>query len=380
MGKVSIRKCSSYEQYEVDNAVSAAIADIGGIEEYVKPGDKVFLKINLLMKKKPEEAVTTHPAVIEAVVKKIQQAGGRVIIGDSPGGSYNERTLKTTYRVCGIDKVAEKTGAELNLDTSVVELPNPNGKILKNITVIKPVADADVIVSIPKLKTHTLTTFTGAVKLMFGCIPGNLKAEYHVRMPDLKDFSDALIDICMSVKPHLIVMDAVEAMEGEGPSGGSPKKLGCILASSDPFYLDGAAIGLIGLKTGEVPTVAVAIERGLYDLDQLQIIGDDTVDLKATDFIIPARRSTDMLSNSVPAFIKPFVKRYLRPRPVFDFDRCRGCGDCAANCPAKVITMIDGRPHVNYNGCISCFCCQELCMYKAVSVKRPLLSRFIFMR
>ncbi|MDI6601602.1 MAG: DUF362 domain-containing protein [Thermoanaerobacteraceae bacterium] len=380
METVAIRKCSSYEQNEVENAVSMVISDLGGIEKYIKPGDKVFLKINLLMKKKPEEAVTTHPAVIEAVIRKIQGAGGRVLIGDSPGGPYNERALKTIYRICGIDKVAEKTGAELNFDTSAVELQNPSGKILKNITMIKPVADANVVVSIPKLKTHNLTTFTGAVKLMFGCIPGNLKAEYHVRMPELKDFADALVDICMLTKPHLVVMDAVEAMEGEGPSGGTPKKLGCILASSDPFYLDGVAADIIGLKSDEAPTIKAAMKRGIYDPGNLKLVGDNKEEFKTSDFKIPTKRPTDMLSDKVPVLIKPFIKRYIRPRPVFDWDRCRGCGDCADNCPARVIEMIDNRPHVNYDDCISCFCCQELCMYRAVEVKRPWLSKFIFLR
>lgn len=380
METVAIRRCGSYDQDEVDKAVSMVISDIGGIGKYVRPGDKVFLKINLLMRKKPEEDVTTHPAVIEAVVKQIQAAGGRVIIGDSPGGPYNERSLKTIYRICGIDKVAESTGAELNFDTSVTELENPSGKILKNITVIKPIVDADVIISIPKLKTHNLTTFTGAVKLMFGCIPGNLKAEYHVRMPELNDFADALLDICIMTKPRLVIMDAIEAMEGEGPSGGSPKKLGCLLSSTNPFYIDGTAAKIIGLKQEDAPTIEAAIKRGIYDPGELKFVGDDIEQFVKTDFKIPTKRHGDMLSDKVPVFIRPFIKKYIKPKPAFNWDKCKGCGDCADNCPAKVIEMIDSRPHVNYDGCISCFCCQELCMYRAVEVKRPWLNKFIFSR
>ncbi len=380
METVAVRRCESYDQDKVDQAVSMAISDLGGIEQYVRPGDNVFLKINLLMSRRPEENVTTRPAVIEAVVKEIQSAGGKVVIGDSPGGPYNEKVLKTAYKVCGIEGIAKRTGAALNFDTSVAVIKSPLGKMLKSITVIRPLADADVVISVPKLKTHSLTTFTGAVKLMFGCIPGNLKAEYHVRMPEIKDFADALLDICIMTKPGLVIMDAIEAMEGNGPSGGSSRKLNCLLCSDNPFYIDGAAAQIIGLKTEEAPTIRSAIARGIYNVENLRIVGDGIEQFISTDFKVPNKREADMLSTRIPDFMKPFIKRYIKPKPEFNWDKCKGCGYCADNCPPKAIVMIDGRPHVNTDKCIGCFCCQELCMHKAVDIKRPWINKFIFFR
>jgi len=215
---ISLLRCEDYEYDKVKEAIDRTFDNLGGISKYIKPGMKVLLKINLLMKKKPQEATTTHPVFVEALTRAVQEAGGIVTIADSPGGLYTEKALKGVYSICGIEETAKRTGAILNYDTGFEEVSFPDGKITKSFMVIKPVIDADLIITVPKLKTHGMTLFTGAVKNLFGVIPGTYKAEYHFRMPDKKDFCSMLVDLCQCVKPSLAIMDAIVGMEGNGPS------------------------------------------------------------------------------------------------------------------------------------------------------------------
>lgn len=368
---VAIERCSDYDKNKVEEALNKCLNALGGIEGYVRPGQRVFIKINLLMRKRPEEAVTTHPAVVEAVVRAIQKAGGIPVIGDSPGGMFNERTLRGIYRTCGIEQVAENTGAELNYDVSETEIPSPDGKILKRLSIVKAIADADVIIDIGKLKTHGMAVFTGAVKNMFGVVPGMRKAEYHLKMPDLNDFADMLIDINMAVKPALAIIDGIVGMDGNGPSAGRPRSIGVIVASASTFAADVAAVSIAGIPLDVIPTVRQAKKRGLpATLDDIKVLGTSVNDVKVKDFEMPPRRGVSFLDGKVPRFMVGFLRNMTMARPVFDYDACKGCGDCADNCPPRAIKMVDKRPRVDLNICIRCFCCQELCPYKAVDIKK----------
>ena len=217
MSRTAIIKCTDYRQDRVNRAVRESLNLLGGIERYVRPGARVLIKPNLIRARRPEEAVTSHPAVVKALVQVVQAAGGLVTMADSPGGPFSHKRLEEIYVASGMAQVAAETGARLNYDLATVNLPHPEGKLLKGVTVIKAVAEAEVVITVPKLKTHTLTGLTGAVKVTFGAVPSPLKTEYHLRMPKVGDFSQALLDICSLVKPLLTVMDAVVGMEGEGP-------------------------------------------------------------------------------------------------------------------------------------------------------------------
>ena len=265
MSKVSITRCSSYDYEIVKNSVRSALELLGGMSSFINSGDKVLLKVNLLIKRKPEKVTTTHPAIVQAVAELVLEAGGKPIIGDSPGGYhfYSESTLKEVYETCGMKDAATKSGAELNYNTEVIDVPYPSGKIMKSIKTIKPVLEVDKIISIPKIKTHMMTVYSGAVKNMFGIIPGSYKAEYHLRFDDTSDFADLLIDICSFSKPVLTIMDAIIGMEGYGPTNGTPKKVGLVMASRDPYALDAIAAKVIGLEGSKVPTIRKSIDRGL---------------------------------------------------------------------------------------------------------------------
>lgn len=378
MSDISIVKCQDYNYKNIRKSIDDTFKNLGGVQKFIKPGMKVLLKINLLLGREPKAAVTTHPVIVEALTNIIHDAGGIVIIADSPGGPYTQSLLSNVYKKCGIEKVARKTGALLNYNTSSENISFKEGKISKSFTIIKPALDADYIINLPKLKTHEMTYFTGAVKNLFGVIPGINKAEYHFRMNKKKDFANLLIDLCEFIKPNLTIMDAVVGMEGSGPSAGNPKKVGLIIAGENPYNVDFTATSIVGIKKDNVYTITESIERKLCidNLDSLNIIGANIEDIYINDFKKPEGKSVAFL-DMLPDFLKKPLSLLVSPKPVIDYNKCIGCGICEQNCPAKVIEMKDGKPNIKLNDCIRCFCCHELCPEKVVEVKRPLLMKLI---
>ncbi len=378
MDKVSLVRCESYIFDEVKNALRNTFDNLGGVDKFIKPGMKVLLKLNLLMKKNPDEAVTTNPVFVEALIGILQEAGAIITIADSPGGPYTVGMLRGIYKACGIEEVAVRTGVLLNYDTGSSKISFVEGKISKSFDIINPVLEADMVITVPKLKTHGMAIFTGAVKNLFGVIPGVKKAEYHFRMEEKQDFCEMLVDLCELVKPGLAIMDGIVGMEGEGPSGGNPRKVGVVIASTNPYLVDLVAIKIISIKPSEVYTVSNSINRGLCesDFNNVNIIGEDINDLIIRDFKLPSGRSISFLEG-LPKPIKDKINRILSPKPVFIYDKCIGCGDCALNCPPKAIDMKDKKPNLNLEQCIKCFCCQELCPRKAVEIKRHWLIKHL---
>lgn len=378
--KVVLKYCPEYTA-GVEDCLREGLQSLGGMSAFVKPGQKVLLKVNLLMKKRPEEAVTTHPTVVEAVVRLVQEAGGIPIIGDSPGGPYTVKSLQAIYARSGLQEVAERTGAILNLDVGQTVVSHPEGKLVKSLTVTQNVVDADVVIPISKLKTHGMMTFTGAVKILFGVIPGLLKAEYHLKMPDVRSFADLLVDIATWVKPSLSIMDGIVGMEGDGPSAGSPRSIGVILISEDPFALDVAATHLIGLKPEKVPTIMAARKRGFVSrIEEVNLAGDPRTLWQVEKFIIPKSVSVNFIDMvPLPQSVRNFLLNRVRPRPFFQHDQCVGCMDCVKNCPPQVLDINEkNRPVVDLEACIRCFCCQELCPRQAVKIVKPRLARTLF--
>ncbi|MCX7710903.1 MAG: DUF362 domain-containing protein [Clostridia bacterium] len=382
MSKVSIAKCESYEIEKVKSAIRESIEHLGGVSSFVKPREKVLLKVNLLMRRKPEKVTTTHPSFAQALAELVIEAGGKPIIGDSPGGYhfYTKGTLEAVYETCGMKDAAEKSGAELSYNTDMIDVSYPEGKIMKNIKTIRPVLEVDKIINIPKIKTHMMTVYSGAVKNLFGIIPGSFKAEYHLRFEDTGDFADLLIDICMFAKPVLTVMDAVIGMEGYGPTNGTPKKVGLVISSANPYALDVAATNIIGLKPEQVPTIQRSAARGLctINIKDIEILGESLEKVRVMDFKKPTVKVAFNFYNILlPKFVTKALNRIIKPYPCFKMDVCKGCGVCAKSCPPKVIEMKNGKPVVDLNKCIRCFCCHELCNYDAVDIKRPLFIRML---
>ncbi len=366
---VSIVKCDNYESISVSKAIRSSIDGLGGILQFVKPGNRVFVKINLLMGSKPEEAVTTHPAVIKAVIEILEEAGCKVIVGDSPGGPASKGRLERAYKKSGVTQALEGTNAELYMGLGGIRTPYPNGKLIKSFEILDIVPKVDKIITLPKLKTHMLTGFTGATKICYGFVPGMAKATYHSTLPDPDDFSDMLLDLTQLINPTLAIMDGVVGMEGKGPSGGEPKKAGAIIASTSAPALDIIATNLVGLDPKDLPILRNAISRKLVSgkLSDIEIVGDKLDTFPFIKFEPAVRKKKGGMR--IPRPLRRFlVKRYMN-KPVPSKNKCIGCGDCMRACPRECIQIIDKLAVMDYEKCIRCFCCHELCPERAIDIK-----------
>jgi ferredoxin len=274
------------------------------------------------------------------------------------------------YDGCHMDEVARQTGLALNFDLSDAEVPCPAAKYLRRVRIIKPLLEADLIINLPKLKTHGQIVYTGAVKNMFGAVPGTLKMEYHMTMRTADRFADALIDIFLAAPPALTIMDAVVGMDGLGPAAGDLKPIGLVLAGEDAFALDLTALAVIRADPAAVPLIRAAMDRKLCptSLDDVEMVGNALADVRVKGFHMPqhdALQGTSFADGRVRNWLAAITK----PKPVFLHRRCTSCGECMRLCPAHVITMPGRKPRADLGGCIRCFCCQELCPSKAVAIR-----------
>ena len=330
---------------------------------------------------KPEQAATVHPAVVCALVKLLTARGAHVILGDSPGGLYTAAHLQRVYDVTGL-RAAEALGAELNADFSVCPVSYPEAAQARSFTMTAYLKQADAIIDVCKLKTHGMMGMTNAVKNFFGIIPGTMKPEYHYKYPKAADFADMLVDLCEYCKPRLCICDAVVGMEGNGPTQGSARPIGCLIAAQSAHKLDLAACGLIGLTPGEVPTLTAAIRRGLCpdSAERLKLFGDPAAFTVPDYKTVPSQTSVFFRSGGKGPFsrLADSVKFHMfTPLPKLRAKDCVGCKKCANICPAKAITMKRGKPRIDRKACIHCFCCQEFCPKGAMVVGRTALAKLL---
>jgi uncharacterized protein (DUF362 family)/NAD-dependent dihydropyrimidine dehydrogenase PreA subunit len=373
--EVSIVRCDTYDESKLRAAVEENLKPLGGMGSVVKKGDRVLIKLNLLSSKKPEQAVTTHPALAKVIVRMVQEIGGVPMLGDSPGGSNTGTSYKALLKKTGIQTVADETGCEIVSFDEAAEVSPEKARTFKKLKIAKAVTGADVIIGLPKLKTHSLTFYTGAVKLLYGNIPGVTKTEYHLHTGrDVSLFAEMLLDVYEARPPDLYIMDAVVGMEGNGPSGGTPRNIGLIMASRSATAMDFVATTIIGMYPLSVPTVKKAFERGNGPgkLDEIKAHGESVASVTIKDF----KKARTMDTSRMPPALMSILIRLGGSRPQIDKRKCKKCGICAEDCPPKAMTFIAGSvPKIDYGKCIRCYCCQELCPQNAVSVRTPLLRR-----
>lgn len=347
----------------------------------LQAGCKVLLKPNLLAKHFPEKAVTTHPAVVTAVIRALKARGiQQITVADSPGGVYTPAIIKAIGQASGILQICQQEGAEFYTQCQFSQ-QKMQGNRLQSIALIDPVLQADVIINLPKMKTHVMTNMTAGVKNLFGTIPGLQKAELHMRFPDKQDFGEMLCDLCQQVAPALTILDAIVAMEGDGPAGGSPRQVGLLLASENVWHLDLAVCYLMNLDPLQVPYLAVAHQRGLcpdaFHRDWLK--GNTKGFLPISEYRLPSNYVEMDFSNRFPIWLRwasPAIIKLATPKPKVQPQKCVGCGKCAEICPAKTIVMQDQKATIQPKACIRCFCCHEMCPVKAIDVVRPLGALF----
>ena len=382
--KVAVVSASEYEQGQIDVAVENLINQLGGMEKFVPQGAKVLIKANLVRDMAPEQHGTTHPTVIIALVKLLEKLGAKVVVGDSSGGAYTKGYMNVVYNKCKMTDVAKATSATLNDDFDF-QRAEIGGVKIKNVDICNSFFNADVVINVGKLKTHSFTGYSGVVKNNYGLLPGLVKVEIHSRFPDLWDFCDALVDIeqFSSQKVVLNIIDGVIGMEGAGPTNGKPKFIGKLIASANPYLCDVVAVSLFD-DPFKQPLLQKAVERGLLD-ESLSNLDFDLATLK-DDYVADFDRVEVVSTNTflnMPKWMKRLAKRYLTPKVKINKKRCKACRKCADHCPAKAIKMdkcsnsVGKCAKVNQKECIRCFCCQELCPHDAVKLKKSWIYHLI---
>jgi uncharacterized protein (DUF362 family)/NAD-dependent dihydropyrimidine dehydrogenase PreA subunit len=352
---------------------------LGGVSSLIEDGEEIVLKPNLLAGVPPEKAVTTHPAVFKAVAEIFKEAGARLFYGDSPALSKPKRAAQKA----GLQKIAYELGIPHADFETTVKVSYPDAILGKQLNLAAGVLKGRRIISICKMKTHGLTRISGAVKNQFGCVPGFLKGEYHVKMPDIYNFSAILVDINNFLKPKLFIMDGITAMEGNGPRGGNPVDMKVLLFSTDAAALDSIFCKLIHLDPEFVPHLPIAEQAklGNYRYERIEIVGDDIEALINKDFKV-TRKPADRLPRS--SNFPTYLKNLISPKPVINYDKCKNCGSCVLQCPVspKALDWPGKKKHkkpvYSYKRCIRCYCCQEICPHEAITFKTPLLGRIIY--
>ena len=377
---VVIVPCADYTEGETRAALERVLAPLGGLD-WVEAGMRIAVKVNLVTFAKPEKAATTHPSLLCALVRLLAERGADVVVGDSPGGLYNAAYVNRVYAATGMREV-EQAGGRLNQNFEQSAAQYPQGKVCRQFHYTAWLDGADAVINLCKLKTHGMMAMTCGAKNLFGTIPGTMKPEYHFRYPDPRDFARMIVDLNEYFKPRLTIVDAVECMEGNGPTGGTPRYMGALLAAESPHKVDLVCAGLIGLKREEVPTLEAALERELIPSSESELrVEGDPAAFSIPDFQrITTGNSHLFTGNGKSLFgrVEGFVMGWaLSQRPVVKKKECVGCGECRDICPAKAITMVKQKPRIDRKACIRCFCCQEFCPKSAMYVKRTFIARLL---
>jgi uncharacterized protein (DUF362 family)/Pyruvate/2-oxoacid:ferredoxin oxidoreductase delta subunit len=331
----------------------------------------VLIKPNMLSGKPPEAAVTTHPLVLQAVIELVQSAGGVALVGDSPGFG----TLRSVAKRSGMLAVVEATGAEL-VEFAETRAVASSGRF-KRFEVAAAYLDADRIINLPKLKTHEMMTLTCGVKNLFGILVGAAKPAWHLQAGFDRDlFARVLLEIYQLRPPDLTIVDAITAMEGNGPGSGEPCQVGLLLAGINPVAIDVIAAEIAGMPKKLLFVERQAEKLGLEGSDRrrIDVVGVDVLSLNVRPFKLPPVSDVQF---GLPGFIKNRLRNYLTTRPVQIMSRCVLCGVCVKACPSGVIKIVGRKLTFDYRRCIRCFCCRELCPEAALAVRRGFLLKIL---
>jgi uncharacterized protein (DUF362 family)/Pyruvate/2-oxoacid:ferredoxin oxidoreductase delta subunit len=366
---VAIVKCNNYDSAQVFSAIKRVVDLAGGITAFIRPQSKVLVKPNLLMAQLPEAGITTHPEVVRAVVKILKEIGCEVFIGDGPSvwGSKPEN-VDEVYEKSGIKALAQEEGVNL------VKFSRHRWR--EKFPLTTWLDECNYLVSIPKFKTHCFTVLTGAIKNLYGLVSGSAKTELHKKYITQAGFAGILVDIYALVRPALTIVDAIVAMEGEGPgTGGKLRNSGVLIAGNDGVAIDSVLALMMGVKPNDILTIKEASKRnlGVADIASILILGEKLADLTGKHFKLPR----GSVSKIIPQAILEIFKRFIRSHPQISYNNCADCRICIEICPQEIIKVKAGRPVIDYSGCVHCFCCQESCPNAAIKIKKSFLARLL---
>jgi uncharacterized protein (DUF362 family)/NAD-dependent dihydropyrimidine dehydrogenase PreA subunit len=373
MSKVVVIKCNTYDSSNIKPKIEDALALLGGIESIIPKNKKILLKPNLVVGVDKDQAVTTHPAVFESIIQILKDKDYNLSYGDSPGLGKP-------------DKVAAKAGLKDIADSYQVPLADfndgyqvhlPDSTVCKQFTIVNAMKDHQAIINLPKMKSHALQRITGAIKNPFGMVLGYNKATMHARYTNAFLFAEMLIDLNTFLKVDLHIMDGIVAMEGNGPRNGNPTPMNVILISTDPVALDATFCKLINIDPRIIPAITYGQERGLGTYEDITLLGDPIEDLINPNFDIP-KTQLKVEDSSKFDLLKPLIRR-----PYIIEDKCKQCGICVEVCPLeqKALSFEKGKdvtPKYDYQECIRCYCCQEMCPHHAIEVETPLLGKLLY--
>lgn len=360
--RVSIVRCATYDSDKVRLSVDKAFELLGGLGAFVKKGERVLIKPNMLSAGPPEHGANTNLEVIRACASLVKGQGAVPVIGDNPGGSVTPRQV---YESSGLLNMAKEEGVEC--------LESKDVKIIRGFPIASYFFECDKIISIPKMKTHSLMGLTGAVKNMYGAVVGLNKTELHKKFPRPDEFARILVDVFQIVRPHLVLMDGIVAMEGDGPAAGPLREAGLLLAGQDSVAVDSVFACLIGIAPFDMITTREAAKRGLGEAnpDNIEILGESLKDSVIQKFKLPSSKAFLKLPSQVMRLMASFVKF----GPFIDEKLCKKCMICAKTCPVSAITIDSNNSKIDHNKCIRCMCCHEVCPHNAVELRKNILAR-----
>jgi uncharacterized protein (DUF362 family)/NAD-dependent dihydropyrimidine dehydrogenase PreA subunit len=344
--------------------LSADVNEALAFLDYDFTGKRVWVKPNLLGPHPPEHSVTTDPEVIRQAVRGLRARGAKDIwVADNPGGGL-QRNVSSYIGPTGAVEASE--GCFRGISETPVSIPTKS-RFLSEFTVSRIVTEADVILNLPVFKTHALTILTGAIKNLFGIVPGGQKSHLHTLAKSGSDFGELLVDLYQAIPaPVLTIMDALRGMDGQnGPSGGRVLSIGRILTSRNPVALDAVMAAMAGAEPALIPTTRIAAERGLGPcrIQDIEVRGEFA---PIKGFRLPSARLASGMAGLAAAIAYPLIQR----RPLCDRRLCTRCRRCADNCPTQAIEL-SPYPVIDRGKCIMCYCCAELCPEKAMAVPGP---------
>ena len=369
MPKVALTACAGYDSPILRPALERILSLAGGLESLIRPGDAVLLKPNLLSGSDPARRVTTDPALVREVGRIAKDLGAKLWLGDSPALEGTKRAAKRA----GLAAVADELGAEVKDFNEPVRVSAPAGSVFKSLELARPVLEADVVVNLPKLKTHCQMLLTLGVKNLFGSVVAQRKAEWHHMVgADRDTFASLLLDIERTVAPSLTILDGVWGMHVLGPKNGEAFHYGLLAASRNALALDLAVCDLLGVARSRFPLARAARKRGLTP-PGITVAGDPAESFSLKGLELPSLDSLDI----IPGILDGFTRRFLVSRPVADPELCVSCGECARICPEQAVSFAKSSAVFDHDRCIRCYCCHEVCPEDAISFRKGLLVRML---